>query len=121
MNINILYQYYINFDVVVKNQTKYLKVTSDIIPHLYGYFIKQYPEHLLENIVPAINNALNGNPFDSDGGGIFHFLEIGSTVSSFEDDQNNRYELPTADVKEIIMAYIDWINENNLEQYIQNN
>jgi hypothetical protein len=121
MNTDILNQYQIHFEVVVEDKVKTLQVTSDIIPYLYGYFIKKYPEHLLEDILPEINNALSGNPFDSNGGGIFHFLEIGPTISSFEDDQYNKFDLPTSDVKEILISYIDWIIENNLEQYIQNN
>ena len=121
MNTAILNQYHIHFKVVPEDQSKTLQVTSNIITYLYGYFIKQYPEHLLEDILPEINNAFNGNSFDSNGGGIFHFLEIGSTISSFSDDQNNQYDLPTADVKEIIISYINWINDNNLQQYITNN
>jgi len=119
VNTAILKKYHINFEVVIKNQITRLKVTSNSIPILSGYFVKQYPEHLLEDILPIIdNNALSGELFDPDGGGIFHFLEIGSIISSFSDDQNNEYSLPTEDVKEIILSYIDWINENDLEQYI---
>lgn len=117
----VVNKYHIKFEIVVEDEKKTLQVTSDVIPYLYGYFIKKDPEHLLEDILPEINNALAGNPFDENGGGVFHFLEIGTIISSFSDDQNNRFNLPTSDVKEIILSYIDWVNDNNLSSYIGNN
>jgi len=48
MNTAILKKYNINFNIVIEGQMKTLQVTSDVIPFLYGYFIKKYPEHYLK-------------------------------------------------------------------------
>lgn len=118
MNNSILEQYKIRFEIVIINERKILNITSTVIPYFSGYFIKVYPEFLTDEIIPEINKAILGLPFEEDAGGVYDFLKLGHVISYFYNDDNDLFAIPTLDLKEIILSYIDWINNNNLTEFI---
>jgi hypothetical protein len=118
MNVDILNQYKISFQLLNVKSSKSVVVTSAVIPYFDGFIIKQYPEHLLGDTIPEINKAINGQSFDEDAGGVFNFLVIGPTNSHFVDEEGNQFTLPTLHIKEILLSYVEWITANNYEKYI---
>ncbi|ESU28685.1 hypothetical protein FLJC2902T_12760 [Flavobacterium limnosediminis JC2902] len=118
MNQFIIDKYEIKFEILLVDGRKEIQITSDVIPYFRGYFIKKYPEFLLEEVLPEINKAVAGQSFDEDGGGVYHFLRIGETTSHFYTDEGDEFPIPTSDLKEILLSYIEWITENNLENNI---
>lgn len=118
MNVAILNQYKIKFEILLIDGRNEVQITSEIIPYFWGYFIKKYPEFLLDEILPEINKAISGEPFDEDAGGVYHFLRIGQTTSYFYTDEGDEFPIPTNHLKEIILSYIEWITNNNLENSI---
>lgn len=118
MNNSVLEQYKIRFEIIVNDGRKKLNITSRGIPYFSGYFIKVYPEFLENEIIPEINKAIAGQPFDDDAGGVYDYLKIGHLTSYFYTDIDNQFAIPTLDLKEIILSYIEWIDNNNLEEFI---
>lgn len=118
MNTNILDLYKIKFETILVDGVKQIQVSSEIIPFLTGFFLKLYPEYLVDELIPEINKAINGQSFDQDGGGIYHYLKIDKTISYFYYDQNNIYSIPTNDLKEILLSYVEWITNNGLVDFI---
>lgn len=118
MNNTVLEQYKIRFEIIVSDGKKRLNITSKVIPYFSGYFIKVYPEFLEDEIIPEINKAIAGQSFDEDAGGIYDYLKIGHLTSYFYTDFDKQFAIPTLDLKEIILSYIEWVHNNNLEEFI---
>ncbi|HEY6141874.1 MAG TPA: hypothetical protein VIV55_00415 [Flavobacterium sp.] len=118
MNNNVLEKYKIKFEIIIRDGRKKLDITSRVIPYFSGYFIKVYPEFLENEIIPEINNAIAGHSFDDDAGGVYDYLKIGHLTSYFYTDEDHQFPIPTLDLKEIILSYIEWIDNNNLEKFI---
>lgn len=118
MNQFIIDKYKIKFEILLVDGRKEIQITSENIPYFWGYFIKKYPEFLLEEVLPEINKAIAGQSFDEDGGGVYHFLRIGQTTSYFYTDEGYEFPISTNHLKEIILSYIEWITVNNLENNI---
>jgi len=49
---------------------------------------------------------------------VYDYLKIGKLTSSFYTDMDNQFGIPTFDLKEIILSYIEWIDNNNIEEFI---
>lgn len=78
MNTHILDQYHIEFSIESDpDGDKWLqvkqKIPTDINFFLSSYFEAVFPDFFQEDILPEINKAISGQPFDEDGGGIFSF------------------------------------------------
>lgn len=85
--------------------------------HLWGYF-RGLPINFLTNyLLPEVNNAINGHPFQEDGDGTLSFLTIGPSVSTFSalNEAVTDVSIPTQDLKDIIDAWVGWITINHLE------
>jgi len=69
---------------------------------------------LFAEILIDINNALSGHPFDDDGAGAVPFLQIGRTTSYLYPigDVAPLTPIPTQDLKEILLAWIEFVNSN---------
>lgn len=115
---SVLEKYKITFEILNVDDRKILNITSKVIPYFWGYFMKIYPKFLLDEILPEIDKALNGENFDEDAGGIIDFLKIGNETSYFYNSQENQFGIPTIELKEIILEYVNWIKQNELENYI---
>ena len=91
--------------------------SSDINYHIASYLRYVTPEFLTKEILPEIDKALLGKPFDDDGGGVISFLKIGKEISTFSDINkgSGAPNLPTADIKSIIICWIEWFNENKFD------
>src|SRR4051812_43241596 len=85
-NMSVLDKYKIKF-VIDKDDnwvTVQRIVDTDANFYLWGYF---FPNTMnvnifLESVLPDIENAINGLPFDENGGGFICFLTIGPTYST---------------------------------------
>lgn len=125
MNTNILDQYHIEFSVISdSNGDKWLhvkqKIPTDINFFLSSYFEAVFPVFFQERVLPEIDKAISGQPFDENGGGVFSFLKIGSVTSSFSNTNKGAgiATIPTVDLKEIINSWVEWVIKNKLEKYI---
>lgn len=117
MNTLILNQYNINFEILIIENRKVLNISSHTIPYFSGYFAKLYPEFLINEIIPEVEQAILEQPFEEDAGGVYDFLRLGNTMSYFYNN-DNEFAISTLHLKEILLSYIEWINENNLIEYI---
>ena len=63
---------------------------------------------------------MNNQPFDEDGGGTISFLKIGKENSylSNTNELAGKIPLPTIDMRSIIVAWVNWILNNNLQSYL---
>jgi len=118
MNTEILDKYKISFEVFIVDGRETLEIHSQVISNFRGYFVQVFPEFLIEEVIPEIDKAMAGQAFDDDAGGVYDFLRIGPVNSYFYSNPFNDFAVPTVDLKEIILAYVDWIDENNLEAFI---
>jgi len=123
MNTGILNKYDIEFRIVSDSDGDKTLDVSQKIPTDLNYFISSYflamsPEIFLEDILPEINKALNGQPFNKEGGGFMTFLTIGTSISSFKSSNAvaGTATIPTQDIRDVIQAWCDWITDNNLEK-----
>jgi len=85
--------------------------------HLGGYFLNQPTDFLVEDVLPEIDKALSMQPFDSDAGGTLSFLTVGQSTSSFSAINEAMADvlIPTQDIKDIIIAWTQWLIDNNLQ------
>jgi len=119
----ILDKYDIEFKLLKESGEKYLHVhiksMTDANFLISGYFVYMGVEIFQDDILPNINRALNGDPFDENGGqsGIDIFLTIGASTSLLEsaNAMHKPVIIPTQDIKEIIEAWVDWVVSNKLE------
>lgn len=120
MNNQILRTYKVEFDIVKSDSDKTILVSSSVIPQISGYLLKCYPDYLNDEVLPEVTKAINGLGYDSDGGGVYSALTIGAVNSTIENIYNpsDFSTIPTVDLKEILLAYVEWITQNNLEDYI---
>jgi hypothetical protein len=84
--------------------------------HLSGYFLEQSISFLLEDVLPEIEKAIIGQPFDDDAGGTLNFLTIGMPISTFSgmDEAKEDLSIPTEDVRDIIIFWVEQVKEYNL-------
>lgn len=85
--------------------------------HLWGYFLNQSTGFLVEDVLPEIDKAMSMQPFDSDAGGTLSFLTIGQSTSSLSgiDEAKADVLIPTQDIKDIIIAWTQWLINNDLQ------
>lgn len=117
------------YDILFKihdapNGHKYVYIISQndalLNYHLGGYFLGQSIDFLIEDIIPDIDKALSGKAFEEDAGGTLSFLTIGQSICIFSalDEAKADVSLPTNDVKDIVVAWTDWVINNNLQNFI---
>ena len=118
MNTIILEQYGINFQIIKIDRekepiTNQIQI-SNLSYHLCGFLDTQiYKEYLEEEIIIEIDKAIGGLPFDSDGGGDGVYLNIGFPNSTFTSGGGTSQvisSIPTEDLKEIILSWIEFLN-----------
>lgn len=121
MNTQLLNQNGITFKkAIINNQiTLFCEqiLTSDLSYCLSGFLSNQpYREYLEEELLEEIEKAIQNQSFNSDGGGDGVYLEIGNTNSTFKSG-GGTYEiissLPTTDLKELILSWIEFIDINS--------
>lgn len=118
---SIIEKYQLSFVTTEKSGAKtYAVLFSNSDPllnyHLSGYFLEQSLSFLLEDVLPEIEKAIIGQPFDDDAGGTLNFLTIGMPASTFSgmDESKEDISIPTEDVRDIIIFWVDQIKEYNL-------
>ncbi|WP_144043717.1 hypothetical protein [Sphingobacterium cellulitidis] len=118
--MNVLEKYNIEFilkefpDGEIKPLFEYPKDDdSELNYQLLRYFMSASVD-LFEEILIDIDNALSGLPFDDDGAGAVTFLQIGRTTSYLYPigDVAPLTPIPTQDLKEILLAWIEFVNSN---------
>lgn len=121
-NTPILDQYEVKFDLKYNNGQKEISVESSAIL-LLGEFLwyHKVPQDI-DEIIVEMTKAINKQPFDavwsSPVNDEFH---IGHSTTTFKYHSGNYadYLIPTVDVKEILIAYRDWVVENGYENYVK--
>lgn len=125
MNTLIIEQYHLSFQIEVLSnglrlpQVRSTSNTNILSALLADYFLDSSAEGFQENILSEINRALNSKPFDSKNDGSHEqvSITIGATTSYIKNDSNtNQVEaIPTVDLKEIILTWIEWVETNDLD------
>lgn len=125
MNTHILDQYHIEFSVISDADGDKSLHVRQIIPTDLNFFLSEYfeavfPVFFQESILPEIDKAILGQPFDENGGGVFSFLKIGRVTSSFSNTNKGAgiATISTIDLKEIINSWVEWVTKNKLEKHI---
>jgi hypothetical protein len=125
MNTAILKKYQMEFSIIQDergNMHPHVTQTSpgDISYYLSGYFEAVIPEFFIEEILPEIDKAMDGQPFNEEGGGSICFLKIGRTMSKLSNTNAGVpiAEIPTQDMKDIILAWIEWMTKYDLAKYM---
>lgn len=130
MNTKILEQYKLVFRITKDNQaSRMAKVDSLSNPDsiqvspLVSLFTNGYKTGHLAAIIETIQQAEDGLPFDpeEDGGPLFASLEIGITEITIKEHTRGPQfitTIPTADLKEIILSWFEFLEQNNLENNV---
>lgn len=125
MNSTVLHQYNISFQIKnsIHGKEAWVLPTSNSLLSRYisDFFIGGKIEGFQENILDTISRVQSGLPFDSsnDGSSMMATIEIGLN-NSFINDLNEAtppISIPTNDIKEIILSWIEWVTINNLEEF----
>ena len=121
----ILEKYHLSFTIIkTSGNHRYASISSRndalLNYHLGGYFLNQPTDFLVEDVLPEIDKALSMQPFDSDAGGTLSFLTIGQSTSSLSgiDEAKADVLIPTQDIKDIIVAWTQWLINNNIKNDI---
>ena len=121
MNKGVLNKYKIEFitsEDGVKPRIKTL-VSTDINSFFFNYFISVGFWFLKDELLLELDKAINGLPFDTDGGGYVVFLTIDKEQSQFRSQGNlNSYSMPTTDLRDLISNWVEYIEEHNLDKNI---
>lgn len=123
MNTAILGTYGLEFRIskdMLNNKTAIVfgSGNNPLTPYIQNYLMGgNYIEFYEEEIIPEINKAINGQSFDTDGGGEIVFLRIGypSCFLSMNNGYASELSIPCLDLKEILLSWIEYLNNNNLE------
>lgn len=77
-----------------------------------------YVNYLTNEVIVEINKALSNQLFNSDCGGENVFLEIGNPNSTFTytGASTQTISIPTADLKEIILSWVEFLTINGIVQ-----
>ena len=124
MNTDILDKYKIQFQLLEFEGNKIARPiqteTTDLNYLLTGYFTQMSIALFIEEIIPELTKAIEGNTFETDGGGGNAFLKIDRELSFLKNENPNfpTQSIPTQDMKEIVLAWVEWITTNDLEKYI---
>lgn len=120
LNTQILNQYQIEFELIDNSfpnikQFEFTNINFALSSYLS---IQPYVNYLTNEILVEINKALNSQPFDNDGGGENTFLEIGfpSSTFSYATSTTKTVSIPTSDLKEIILSWIEFLTMNGIVQ-----
>ena len=92
--------------------------SNPITTYIQNYLMGgNYIEFYEDEIIPEINKAINGQGFDPDGGGEIAFLRIGhpSCFLSMNNGHSPELSMPSVHLKEIILSWVEYLNNNNLE------
>ena len=91
---------------------------NPITPYIQNYLMGgNFIEFFEEELIPEINKAINGQSFDTDGGGEIAFLRIGhpSCFLSMNNGHSPELSMPSLHLKEIILSWVEYLKNNNLE------
>ena len=114
----IMYQYGLIFKIdpirgaIIQSD----EITQNLIP---DYLMSgNYRIFYEEELIPELNNAIQGLPFDEDGGGELAFLKINYPLSTLYTNNGQIYEenIKTTDLKEIVLSWIEFLKSHNLER-----
>ncbi|WP_342644720.1 hypothetical protein [Mucilaginibacter sp. CSA2-8R] len=88
--------------------------------HLSYYLLNQPIDYLTNDVLPELDKALAGQPFDSDAGGTLSFLTIGPVQSTFSgiDEARADISVSTTDLREIIAQWTQWVVANKLQDWV---
>lgn len=122
---SIIERYQLSFELLRRESSRPLALIGSAKDPLFdhqigGYFIGTPIDLLIEDVLPEIEKALAGQAYNSDGGGTLCFLTIGMPLSTFSalDEAKADVSIPTEDLKEIIVAWTDWIIANGLQKNV---
>jgi hypothetical protein len=131
MNTAILEHYKIKFRLYYSPEHKrnYVQFVSTdnnnlLSKLLEDFFLQPLPIIVIEEgtLMDSINKALEGLPFDpmEDGGGELAKIYIGAENCTVIDIYNESIQatIPTIDLKEILLGWRDWLQENDYDRYI---
>lgn len=122
MNSEILQEYQISFRVLVVDGEKEFDIVQKEITNLnycLASFLSNrppYTEFLEYELLPEIEKAIQNQSFDSDGGGDGVYLEIdypNSTFTSGGGPYKITPTIPTEDLKEIILSWVEFLKNNS--------
>ncbi len=122
MNTQVLSKYNVEFLLSSVNGNKEVVVESPLILLLGEFFWYNTVPQDIDEMISEMTKALNQEAFDavwaSAPGDEFH---IGPSVTTFYYYSGNYpdYIMPTADLKDIFVAYRDWVIENNYKDFIK--
>lgn len=116
----IIERYQLSFELARRDTNHPLALIGSTMDDLFdyqigGYFIGQPIDFLTGDVLPEIEKALCGQPYESDGGGVICFLTIGTPISTFSaiNELKSDVSIPTQDLKEIMIAWTDWVIANS--------
>jgi len=123
MNIAILATYGLEFRILKdilnsKQAIVFGSGSNPITPYIQNYLMGgNYIEFYEEELITEINKAISGQSFDADGGGEIAFLRIGfpSCFLSMNDGYSPELSMPSTHLKEIILSWVEYLKNNNLE------
>jgi hypothetical protein len=109
--MSILNKYGLSFD------PKKINTSSAIGCHLSGYLMGQSIEFISEDVLPEIDKAISGKPFDEDAGGFLSFLIIGAPTCTFSSINEAEADcaIITHDLKEILLLWVDRVNQHKIK------
>ncbi|MEO3404225.1 hypothetical protein AAFN85_10000 [Mucilaginibacter sp. CAU 1740] len=109
--MSVLNKYGLSFD------SKKLNNPSALGGHLSGYLMGQSVEFISEDVLPEIDKAISGKPFDEDAGGFLSFLTIGTPTCTFSsvNEAEADCSIPTHDLKDILLLWVDWVNQHKIK------
>lgn len=121
MNNIILQQYGLKFNIIIdKDNNREARVSGGSQSvYLDDYLMTgNYKEFYSDELLPEIENAIQGNNFDPDGGGDNTFLIIDYPQSFLKriNGIDPQLSIPTEDLKEIIESWIEFLTINGLEK-----
>lgn len=121
MNSLILKQYGLTFQIITDNNNNQEARVHGTMESLYidDYFMSgNFKEFYEEELLPELEKAIQGLPFDEDGGGESTYLTIGYPLSYLNriNGVDPQKSIPTNDLKEIIQSWIEFLTINGLEK-----
>jgi len=116
MNIEKLQEYGISFKKILIQGEEEPLCSQDVVSNLSyclsGYLEMQpYKDYLTDEVLTEIDKAIGGLPFNEDAGYVDIYLELGfpnSTFTSGGGTNQINETIPTEDLKEIILSWVEF-------------
>ncbi|MFK8008019.1 MAG: hypothetical protein AB8H03_16800 [Saprospiraceae bacterium] len=117
--MNLLNQYEIEFKIISFDNDKDVFATqtnNSNISFCLANFLTDHldPDYLSDELIIEMDKAIQSDSFDEDGGGISTFLKIGfpNSIFTYTSDSEKNINISTIDLKDIIVLWIEFLNNN---------